>query len=132
MRKRTYSECMQYETFGDRLKYLQLYDDKYISPRAISNTFYKNNLWLITRDIIITRDAGLDLATKNCSIDGDILVHHIIPITEEDIDNDSDLLYDPENLITTCIPTHNIIHYKPKLEAFVERRPGDTTLWKTS
>lgn len=129
--ERTYSEMMQFETFGDRLRYLQLLGSNYPSPRSVSNTFYRGNpLWLRTREEIIERDMASDLGIIGMLIKGSILVHHINPITEEDIANNSDKLYDPENLITVSYDTHNKIHYiKRELEVFQERRRGDTALW---
>lgn len=140
VRNRSYSELITMPSFGDRLKYLQLWDNPHVSPRHISNGFYKSNAWLRTREDIMVRDMGYDLGVWGVDIqdrivDGIVLpgiaiVHHINPITEEDIEMWSDDLLDPENLITTSLDTHNAIHYKPKTSDYVERQAGDTLLWR--
>jgi len=130
MKNRSYSEMIKYKSFGDRLEYLKLFDDKYQSPRSISNHLYKLPYWTnIVRPAIIRRDLGFDLASMNCSISGIIIVHHINPLTEEDIENWSDKLFDSENLITTSTSTHNLIHYAQEEKKVIERKPGDTILW---
>lgn len=129
--KRTYSELILIGNFGDRLKYLMVAGESYQSPRSISESFYKSWVWKQVRSDIIKRDLGCDLGCINQDIDGIILVHHINPITQEDIDNNSPKLYDPENLITVSLHTHNIIHYGPKKSVeIIERKPGDTQLWR--
>lgn len=87
-------------------------------------------MWLTTRDIIIKRDLGFDLGIMGVYILDKVIIHHINPIDEYDILNLTPKLLDPENLITTSLKTHNIIHYgQKKGEPWVERRPGDTILW---
>lgn len=127
--KRCYSEAIKYDNFGDRLEYLRLLDGNVNSPRAMSNEFYKSRPWLTVRDEIIKRDLGMDLGVNGNSISDRIIVHHINPITDTDIIEGSYKLFDPENLITVSIQTHNAIHYGSKKEDFVERKPGDTKLW---
>lgn len=129
MNKRSYSEMLRYPDFNDRLKYLSLWGEKHVSPRSVSNYFYKSRLWLQTRQIILTRDLGLDLGHLWTYINGPATIHHINPITEEDIEEDRPCLYDPENLITTSDLTHKFIHYKKPEEPPAERRPNDTKLW---
>lgn len=128
---KTYSEALKYETFGDRLEYLRLNGIQHVSPREISNWFYKTPEWESVRAEVILRDGGWDLGIKGMKITGKILVHHIDPITEEDIENwNVDKLFNPDNLITVSVDTHNYIHYRKRIvEPYVERRPGDTTLW---
>lgn len=125
---RSYHELIQIESFGDRLSYLQLRDTKYLSPRDISNPFYKSSYWLALRKDIIRRDLGCDLGVWGVDIDGIIIVHHINPLLEFDLDNVTDKCLDPDNLITTSINTHNAIHYKNKV-MLDERKPGDTKIW---
>lgn len=125
-----YEDCMKLDNYGDRLKYLSLADTKHQSPRSISNTFYKSSAWKKCRDDIIRRDLGCDLADPNVSIPGPILVHHIIPLVEEDFEEwNTEKLFNPNNLITVSIDTHNKIHYGSKIEEIKERRPNDTKLW---
>lgn len=127
---RTYSELIKLDSFTERLEYLKLLDNNVSSPRHMSIDFYRSDAWEITRNQIITRDLGFDLGVFGVYIEGQILVHHINPITENDIIYRTAKLLDPENLITTSIDTHNRIHYNQKeKEVWVERRPGDTKLW---
>lgn len=127
----SYDDLIKYSSYGDRLNYLSLYKKGYISPRTISNKFYRSRLWIDLRDQVIARDLGYDLGVPGMEIEGPILVHHIFPLEEEDILNwDEDVLLNPNRLITTSIKTHNIIHYGDRSQSvYVERKPGDTKLW---
>lgn len=116
-------------TYEERVAYLKLWGQPHTSPRSISQSFYKHRLWLDTREAIIKRDMGSDLGMFGVYIYGPILVHHINPINQEDIERWSEKLFDPENLISTSINTHNRIHYVPKDLPYVERQSGDTKLW---
>lgn len=127
---RTYSELIEIQEFSDRLLYLKLLDNNVTSPRHISSDFYKSRSWEIIRKQIINRDLGFDLGIFGAYIDGPVFVHHINPIDENDILNQTNKLLDPENLITTSLDTHNKIHYNTEdKEEWVERTPGDTKLW---
>lgn len=129
MSKLSYSGMLKYDSYGDRLRYLSLYGKPYISPRAISNSFYKSRIWLTRRKEIMVRDLGLDLGAKWEYIDGPITVHHINPITAEDIEENNPCLLDPENLITTSDLTHKTIHYVNLDTTLADRSPNDTKLW---
>lgn len=127
---RSYEEMLRFDSFEDRLAYLQLFDNNVLSPRHMSEEFYKSKIWLYTRDRVIERDMGFDLGVFGVYIPDRVMVHHINPITEADIINMSPLVLDMNNLITSSLNTHNKIHYKTKeKEVWVERRPGDTKLW---
>lgn len=126
----TYEGMLEFKTYSERLNYLRLWDKPHQAPRSISNHFYKSPQWKACREDIIRRDAGSDLGIIGNDIEkGDLIVHHINPLTPDDIENWSDKLFDPNNLITVSKSTHNSIHYKPKVDDYVERRPGDTKLW---
>lgn len=120
---------IQYESYNERLEYLMLGDNNVSSPRHMSMAFYKSKPWRETRLRIIHRDMVFDLGAFGIWIPGRIIVHHINPITEEDILNNSWKLYDPENLISTSELTSNIIHYGEPFEPYVERTVGDTKPW---
>lgn len=126
---KSYSEMIQYESYNERLEYLMLGDNNVSSPRHMSMAFYKSKPWRETRLRIIYRDMVFDLGAFGIWIPGRIIVHHINPITEEDILNNSWKLYDPENLISTSEITSNIIHYGEPFEPYVERTVGDTKPW---
>lgn len=130
---RTYSELMTLKSYGERLKYLQTFN-RNPSPqeRKLMNSFYKSGIWKRTRNDIIKRDLGCDLGIHGLDIEDVPLVHHINPISLEDVWERSPKLFDPENLITVSYDTHNKIHYnreKP-ISGIIERRPGDTKLWE--
>lgn len=127
---RSYEEMLTFPSFEERLAYLQLFDTNALSPRHMSEEFYKSQPWLYVRKKVIERDMGFDLAVFGVYIPDIVMVHHINPITEEDIINLSPKLFDMNNLVTTSKTTHNKIHYKQKeKEVWVERQPGDTILW---
>lgn len=127
---RTYSEMLKRKGYADRLEYLKLYDFEYGSPRHMSNEFYHSTQWLEARRNAIVRDFGNDLGVQQLPIQGLIIVHHINPLTEEDILSWSPKLFDPENLISVSVNTHNLIHYSKKNnKGLIERNPGDTILW---
>lgn len=126
----SYTGCLNYDSFTDRLNYLSLYNKQYISPRMFSHSFYKEKPWLELRDYVIARDYGYDLGIPGAEINGGILVHHIIPITLEDIESyNTDIILNPNNCICVSKTTHNIIHYGDKIEPYIERKPNDHILW---
>ena len=124
----TYSDLVKLETYDERLRALILKDYEYDSPRSEMMAFYKSRQWLQVRDKVIKRDLGQDLGVSGLWIQGKILVHHIQPITYEDLINNPKLLLDVNKLITVSTDTHNIIHYG-KPEDIIVRYPGDTILW---
>ena len=133
--KKTYSELIKLENFNDRLNYLyignKIGDETFGSSRLLNQTFYRSYEWLQTRKYIIARDNGCDLGVDGCDLTSrNILVHHINPISEYDIINRSECLFDPENLISVSLMSHNFIHYgtKPE-EVFVERSRNDMSPW---
>lgn len=127
---RSYSELILLPTFPERLEYLKLLDNNVTSPRHMSAGFYQSRTWKTIRKMIMDRDLGFDLGVFGVYIDGPMYIHHINPIDESDIVNQTNKLLDPENLITVSGNTHNLIHYnKKEKEQWVERKPGDTKLW---
>lgn len=130
---KTYNELITLESFVERLEYLRLYKENPSNKeRDLLNKFYKSRLWNEIRKIVIRRDLGCDLGVPNLFInDGHILVHHIVPITFDNLVNESPLLLDPNNLITVSYDTHNKIHFRTEVDdkTVIERKPGDTKLW---
>ncbi len=127
---KSYSELIQLESFQERLDYLKLLDNNATSPRHMSEQFYKSHAWRTLRKRIIDRDLRFDLGCEGIYINDIVIVHHIEPINEYDIINQTRKLLDPENLITTSVTTHNRIHYNQEVrDAWKERTPGDTKLW---
>lgn len=136
---RCYSDLIQYSTFEDRLHYLELHgvvgEDTFGFDRYINQKFYKSPEWRRVRDFVIVRDNGCDLGVKGYDIGDRIIVHHMNPLTLDDINNSSDFLLNPEYLICVSKDTHDIIHYGfcsdrySKSKEPVDRKPGDTKLW---
>lgn len=132
-----YSELMFLPTFQARYQYLRLNGEvgkeTFGFDRYMNQFFYRSPEWRRVRDFVITRDEGCDLGIPGREIFGRIVIHHMNPIRPEDIRNRSDLLLDPEYLITTIHDTHLAIHYGDEhllLQEPVERRPNDTCPWK--
>ena len=126
---KSYHELIQIKDYHSRLEYLKLLDNNANSPRSISLEFYNSLLWHTIRTEVIKRDGRFDLGIFGMCIDGAVYVHHINPINETDIINMSFKLTDVNNLVCVSLATHNAIHYKTKLDTYVERKPGDTKLW---
>lgn len=136
-RVRTYSELIQYSSFDERFEYLKLAGGvghaTFGFDRYINQSFYTSSQWLRVREIVMIRDNGCDLAVPGREIYEKPLIHHMNPMTPDDIVHDESWILDPEFLILTCTKTHNDIHFgKKRLEPKVvtERSPGDTQLWQ--
>lgn len=134
---KTYSELITLPTFEDRYRYLRLGgrvgEETFGFDRYLNQIFYKTDEWLEVRDWVIIRDNGCDLGIPDREIKGRILVHHMNPITKDDILRRSKYLLDPEYLITTVKNTHDAIHYGDEsilIQMPVERRPNDTCPWR--
>ena len=126
----SYKEMSKLESYTERLEYLRLRGVQHEAPRDISNPFYKSRAWLNCRNEIIRRDLGQDLGVRGLYVDGVITVHHMNPLTREDIENLTENCFDPDGLITVSDYTHKRIHYDQKeYQEWVERKPGDTKLW---
>ena len=135
---RTYSELIALPTFEERFEYLKLYGrvgkDTFGFDRHLNQMLYQHNpRWKKVRDKVIIRDNGCDLAMEGHEIFGKIIVHHMNPITLDDVLNDRDWIYDPEFLICTIHNTHNAIHYGDEKQLIIAptvRLPNDTCPWK--
>lgn len=134
---RTYSELILLPTFEERFKYLKL-DSKvgeatFGFERYLNQNFYHSYEWKQIRRDVILRDNGCDLGVEGYDIFGPIIVHHMNPVTSNDIVLATKELMNPEFLISTRLETHNALHFgdisllnnRP-----IERRPGDTCPWK--
>ena len=137
MSLRTYSELVQLPTFRERFEYLKLDgtigEDTFGFDRYLNQIFYKSKEWAAVRREVIIRDNGCDLGVDGYEIRGKILIHHMNPIRQQDILRRSDLLLNPEYLITTVLSTHNAIHYGDEhLLPIVpiERSRNDTCPWR--
>lgn len=135
---RCYTELSKLTTFKDRFDYLcldgKVGKDTFGFDRVFNQQFYRSPEWKHIRNVVIARDLGCDLGVPGYDILGNrVIIHHMNPITLDDLDRHSDQLLNPEYLITTTHRTHNALHYGPDsisdLE-IVERRPNDTCPWK--
>jgi len=133
---RTYSELIQFDTFEERYKYLQIRGqvgcETFGHNRWINQQFYTSRAWRHLRRDVIVRDNGCDLAIVGRDIHSGLIVHHMNPITQRDLEYGTSAALDPENLICTTLRTHNAIHFGDEsllLQEYVPRTPGDTKLW---
>lgn len=132
----TYSHLVRLQTFEARLEYLKLCGvvgkETFGSSRFLNQILYRSTEWRNLRKYIITRDDGCDLAMPGYDIYDKILIHHLNPITEEDVDERRDCVFDPENLVCISFDTHNYIHFgriRKTHQCPIERHLGDTKLW---
>lgn len=137
---RTYTELSKLKTFEERFEYLKLDGNVGVETfgydRYLNQIFYKDPRWLEARDNVIIRDLGCDLGCVDREIPNGvkILVHHMNPITKEQILARDPILFDEEYLISTTKNTHDAIHYSDEsilITAPQERTPNDTCPWKT-
>lgn len=136
---KTYSELIKLKTFIERFKYLKLDGtvgaETFGFDRYLNQRFYTSKEWISFRNKIILRDSGCDLGILDRGIFRGLVIHHLNPITAEQLINHDPILLDPENVITTQEdPTHKAIHYGSEdllvADSFAVRRPNDTCLWK--
>ena len=134
---RTYAELITFPTFEERFEYLRLNgtvgEETFGFDRYLNQVFYHDPEWHKTRDRIIVRDCGRDLGVVGFELYGVILIHHLNPITKDDILNRAPKLFDPENLVCCSKRTHDAIHYGDGSLLYVapiERTPNDTCPWK--
>lgn len=135
-RIRSYSELRRISTFEERYEYLALRGEVGASTfgfdRYLNQMFYASTQWRHIRHQVIVRDMGCDLGVEGYEINDRIYIHHLNPMTVEDITSGDPRILDPDNLISTTHGTHNAIHYGDERllpRPLVERRPGDTRLW---
>lgn len=134
---RTYSGLMRLPTFEERFRYLKLDGlvgkDTFGFDRYLNQEFYRSKEWKEVRDFVIVRDNACDLGMDGYEIVGRIYIHHMNPITVNDIVHSSDFLLNPDYLICVSHNTHNAVHYGDEdllVTAPVERRKNDTCPWK--
>lgn len=134
---RTYSELSQLPTFKERFEYLKLSGNvgktTFGYDRWFNQVFYHSAEWRSVRNEVIVRDNGCDLGIEGYEICDKVYIHHMNPILLKDIEDRSDILLNPEYLISTTFQTHNAIHYGDiNLLAAdpIIRTPNDTTPWK--
>ena len=140
MNRKSYSKLITLSSFEDRFNYLKLNGsvgfETFGSSRFLNQDLYRGKIWRDFRNHIIVRDRGLDLAHRDHPIgDGDpIYIHHINPLTVEELMDDFDKAIDEQNVISCSFDTHQAIHYGSKeyIQSFevVERYKNDTCPWR--
>lgn len=132
-----YSELIEIPTFLERYRYLKLSgkvgEETFGFDRYLNQTFYRSPEWKRVRNFVITRDLGCDLAVEDREIFGRICIHHMNPIRASDIRDRSDLLLNPDFLITVSYDTHQAIHYGDEnllIVAPTLRVKNDTCPWR--
>lgn len=134
--RKSYRELVLYDTFEERFEYLKLRgrigEDTFGWDRWMNQDFYRSREWRNIRDEIIFRDNGCDLGIEGHEIGFGFYIHHINPITSDDLIHSSDSLLDPDNLILVSRNTHDAIHYRTPLVGVmnIERRANDTCPWR--
>lgn len=138
MMMKSYNELITMPTFEERFRYLKVYGvignqtfgyDRYLNQKLYNTS----SEWKRVRDKVILRDNGCDLGCEGFEIYGKIIIHHINPITVEDIVTCNPCVFDLNNLISTSHNTHNAIHYgneKSLIVAPIERKQYDTCPWR--
>ena len=133
---RTYSELRRLTDFEDRYRYLALRGSvgraTFGFDRHINQQFYRSTEWRHIRHHVIARDLGCDLGVEGYEIHDRVYIHHMNPMTVNDIAHGEDSILNPEFLISTTHRTHNAIHYGDERllpRQLTERRSGDTKLW---
>lgn len=134
---KTYTELVSIPTFEERFRYLELEGtvgrETFGFDRYLNQKFYRSEEWKRVRQEVIVRDNGCDLGIEDRPIFGKIFIHHINPISIDDINRKESWILNPEFLISTCKKTHDAIHYSDESILFVEpieRKPNDTCLWR--
>ena len=137
MNIRTYSELITIPTFEERFEYLQLKGsvgkDTFGYDRYLNQVLYRSPEWKRLRNQIIIRDCGCDLACDGYDIYGKVLIHHLNPITVEDVLARSRKVFDPDNLVCVSHNTHNAIHYGDVdllVTGPIIRTKNDTCPWR--
>lgn len=137
MKNKSYSELIRLPTYLERFRYLQINGavgaETFGYDRYLNQILYRTGEWKRFRRDIILRDNGCDLACNDYEIFGRILVHHINPITVDDVLNRDPKIFDPNNVITTTLDTHNAIHYGDERLLVMDpivRTKNDTCPWR--
>lgn len=136
-RLRSYTELCQLDTFEERFSYLalkgQVGAETFGFERRMNQRFYHSHQWRRIRRVVLLRDNNCDLGIDGLDIPSGLHIHHMNPVTVQDLLGENPDILDPEFLISTTQLTHNAIHYGDERQLprpFVERQPGDHISWK--
>lgn len=133
---KSYTELLEIENYIDRYNYLKLGGKvgykTFGYERYLNQILYTSNKWRNIRNEIIIRDNGNDLGIEGYPIKGAVYIHHMNPLTKEQIENNDPIMFDPNNLICVSFITHQAIHYGNEdllPTIYVPRSKDDTKLW---
>lgn len=133
---RSYLEVSRLKTFQERYEYLKLGarigKETFGMDRYVNQVFYQSREWRQARTKVIVRDEGFDLGIEGYPCGFGSIVHHINPITVEQIVNADPIIFDLNNLILCSVDTHDMIHFggdAPYHQELVERKPNDQCPW---
>lgn len=134
--RRSYSELSKLESYEDRYEYLKIGDrvgeETFGYDRYLNQALYSSPEWKSFRHKIIVRDNGNDMGVDGYPIGEKVYIHHLNPITKQDILERNPCLFDEENVVCVCKRTHDAIHFGSQeliKKNPVVRSPGDTKLW---
>lgn len=134
---RNFKELSRLKTFEERYEYLRIKGDVGIETfgfdRYLNQALYSSKEWKQVRDIVILRDNGCDLGMDGYEIQKGIIIHHMNPLTINDVLNRNEDIFNPNYLICCSHRTHNAIHYGDSEQlpkSLIERKPKDTCPWK--
>lgn len=137
MLTKSYRNLILLPTFKERFEYLKLAgtvgESTFGFDRYLNQRFYQSREWRQFRSKVIARDEGNDMGIKDYPISGTIIIHHINPLSVKDFEEQSDLLFDMNNVICVSHNTHEAIHYGDESllpKDPIERKPNDTIPWK--
>lgn len=133
---KSYTQLIKLRTFEERFNYLRFEgivgETTFGYHRNINQALYSSNIWKQVRDKIIVRDNGVDLGIDGMYINPPYVIHHINPLTLEDFEENSEAIFNEDNLILTSHRTHNAIHYGGEIQVYqeVKRFKNDTCPWR--
>lgn len=134
---RTYTELMKLKTFEERYRYLKLVarvgEETFGFDRYLNQQFYHSQEWKSIRNEIIIRDGACDLGIEGREMSKGIIIHHMNPISKDDLIHQTDFLLNPDYLICTSKKTHSAIHYGDEtllFDGLAERTKDDTCPWR--
>lgn len=134
---RTYQELIQIDSFLGRYAYLRLGgrvgEATFGFDRWLNQKFYHSDEWKSVRQAVILRDKACDLAWPEYELHDRVYIHHMNPITKDDIIRRSELVLNPDYLICVSFDTHQAIHYGDESllpQPLVIRCANDTCPWR--
>lgn len=134
---KSYSELIKLKTFEERFEYLKMSGSvgeiTHGGHRYLNQKLYSSDRWKRLRRQIIIRDNGCDLGCEERPLSSRITIHHINPITVDDLVRQAGIIFDPENLITVSYETHEAIHYgnsESLVKDYIPRTENDTCPWR--